>query len=72
MKKCIYIKPEVKYPGHLIAKYAIKSDPDEIKAIIDLPCPSTVMILGDCWVWSIISSSLFQIYVEFYNLSTTC
>jgi hypothetical protein len=40
--KCNLFNQEFKYLGHVVSAEGIRGDPDKIKAIIEMPCPTSV------------------------------
>ena len=50
--KCNFAKPQVKLLGYIVSKEGIATDPDKVKAIVELPVPLTVKqvrsIIGTC------------------------
>ena len=40
--KCNFAKPQVKLLGYIVSKEGIATDPDKVKAIVELPVPRTV------------------------------
>lgn len=42
LEKCAFLKPEVKYLGHVISSKGVATDPSKIEAVVNWPCPSSV------------------------------
>ncbi len=40
LKKCEFIKKQLKYLGFIIGKFEIKSDPNKVRAIVNQPAPT--------------------------------
>ena len=47
-EKCEFFKDEVKYLGHLVTREGIRTDPDKVAAVRNLPAPTTVRELRRC------------------------
>uniref|UniRef100_G3P7Z2 Reverse transcriptase/retrotransposon-derived protein RNase H-like domain-containing protein n=1 Tax=Gasterosteus aculeatus TaxID=69293 RepID=G3P7Z2_GASAC len=44
-KKCHFMRPSVKFLGHIVSKEGISTDPEKVKAIVDL-CEEDLMVEG--------------------------
>ena len=40
-EKCVFAAEEVKFLGHIITAEGVKSDPDKVKAIVEMETPQT-------------------------------
>ena len=43
--KCSFFQRKIKYLGHVISEHSIETDPDRMKAVVDLPPPTDVKSL---------------------------
>ena len=42
LKKCVWRQPEVTFLGHKFSKDGVRPDPAKVKAIVDMPAPTSV------------------------------
>lgn len=40
MSKCQFCRKQLKYLGHVVDEYGLRTDPDKVKAIVDFPTPT--------------------------------
>ena len=51
LKKCRFEQAELKYLGHIIGSGTIKPDPDKVRAIKEIPTPTSAEDLRRFWEW---------------------
>ena len=40
-KKCLFVRDEVPFLGHIVGSYGIRTDPRKVQLVKDFPCPTT-------------------------------